>query len=36
MGKNELEKLSTLRQSQGTNFPVANEEWRIMLKLIES
>ena len=33
-GVNGLEKLSILRQFQGTNFPVTNEEWKIISKLI--
>jgi len=38
IGINGIEKLSIMRQSQGTNFPVTNEEWRIIpnSKLIES
>lgn len=31
-----IKKLSILRQFQGTNFPVTNEEWRIISKLIEN
>ena len=30
----ELSKLSILRQSQGTNFPVRDSEWRIIAQLI--
>ena len=36
IGINGIEKLSIMRQSQGTNFPVTNEEWRIISKLIEN
>jgi hypothetical protein len=29
-----LENLSMIKQPQGTNFPVTNEEWRIISQLL--